>query len=146
MTHPNKTRGDKAEREAAALLTNLLGVTVRRKLGAGRTDAAGGDTGDLEGVPEHAIQVANWGDLARALRVKPAAAAEQAERAGMRHGVALIRLRGGDFRVCMTPLEWTRYLCRIGTAEAELAGLEAAIRRVNAGSLLPCDFPPGCAP
>lgn len=137
MTHPNKTRGDKAEREAAALLTNLLGVTVRRKLGAGRTDAAGGDTGDLEGVPDHAIQVANWGDLARALRVKPAAAAEQAERAGVRHGVALIRLRGGDFRVCMTPLQWAGYLLRMQKAEA-------VIRRMNAGSLLPCDPPSGC--
>lgn len=131
MAHPNKTRGDKAEREAAALLTNLLGVTVRRKLGAGRTDAAGGDTGDLEGVPEHAIQVASWGDLAAALRLKPAAAAEQAERAGVRHGVALIRLRGGDFRIAMTPLQWASYVLRMQAAEARLASFEAAVTRAN---------------
>lgn len=131
MVSPNKARGDRAEREAAELLANLLGVTVRRKLGAGRTNAAGGDTGDLEGVPDHAIQVANWVDLATALRHKPAAAVEQAERAGVRHGVALIRLRGGDFRVCMTPLQWADYLARYTNAEVEVHRFRDAIRYVN---------------
>ena len=117
MVSPNKARGDRAEREAAELIANLLGVTVRRKLGAGRTNAAGGDTGDLEGVPDHAIQVANWVDLATALRHKPAA--------------ALIRLRGGDFRVCMTPLQWADYLARYTNAEVEVHRLRDAIRHVK---------------
>ena len=47
MSNPQKAKGDAAEREVAALLSDLLGFTVRRKLGAGRKD----DTGDLDGIP-----------------------------------------------------------------------------------------------
>ena len=46
MANPQKRKGDAAEREAAQLLSDLLGLVVRRKLGAGRTTRAGGDTGD----------------------------------------------------------------------------------------------------
>jgi hypothetical protein len=42
MTAPAKRKGDAAEREAAALLHDLTGWPVRRKLGAGRTDDEGG--------------------------------------------------------------------------------------------------------
>ena len=67
MPSPQKAKGDRAELEAAALLTEALGLPVRRKLGAGRSD----DTGDLDGVPGHVVQVASWKDTAAAARVKP---------------------------------------------------------------------------
>jgi len=73
MANPSKAKGDRGELEAAALLTEALGLLVRRKLGAGRAD----DTGDLDGVPGHVVQVANWADTAAAARVKPPAAEQQ---------------------------------------------------------------------
>lgn len=102
MTGRAKVKGDRAEREAASLLTRLLHRPVRRLLGAGRTD----DTGDLDGIDGWAIQVADWTDLARAVRQKPIDAEIQAANAGQRHGAALIRLRGGEFRIVMTPQTW----------------------------------------
>ena len=75
MANPQKRKGDAAEREAAQLLSDLLGLVVRRKLGAGRTTSAGGDTGDLDGVPAHVIQVASWANTAAAARLKPDEAA-----------------------------------------------------------------------
>ena len=102
MTGSGKRKGDRAEREAAALLSRLLALPVRRLLGAGRTD----DKGDLDGIDGWAIQVADWTDLARAVRQKPLDAELQAAHAGQRHGAALIRLRGGEFRIVMTPQTW----------------------------------------
>ena len=78
MANSQKAKGDRAELEAAELLTDLLGTTVRRKLGAGRQD----DTGDLDGVPDHIVQVANCADTAAAARVKPREAEDQRENAG----------------------------------------------------------------
>jgi hypothetical protein len=78
LTNAAKRRGDEAEREAAAILSDLLGYPVRRKLGAGRRD----DVGDLDGLPETTVQVASWGDVLRAVREKPVAAECQRERAG----------------------------------------------------------------
>ena len=52
------------EREAAQLIAELTGHPARRKLGAGRAD----DTGDIDGVPATVVQVANWADVARAVR------------------------------------------------------------------------------
>ena len=49
-----KRKGDAAEREAAELLSEATGFSVRRKLGAGRQD----DEGDLEGIPKTVIQIA----------------------------------------------------------------------------------------
>ena len=99
MTGRQKSKGDRAEREAAALLARLLGEDVRRLLGAGRHD----DRGDLD-VPGWAIQVADWQDVARALREKPLDADEQAARADDGSlGVALLRLRSGIFRAALTP-------------------------------------------
>ncbi len=64
-----KNKGDKAEREAAELLSERLPWKVRRKLGAGRMD----DVGDLEinGCPECVIQVADWADKSKACLQKP---------------------------------------------------------------------------
>jgi hypothetical protein len=102
VTNAAKAKGDAAEREAAALLSDLLGTIVRRQLGAGRTDASGGDTGDIH-LPGCVVQVANYVDMAKALRVKVPDAETQAERAGVPFGVAMLRRRGGGFYVAMTP-------------------------------------------
>lgn len=110
MANPQKAKGDRAEREAAELLSDLLGTTVRRKLGAGRTTAAGGDTGDLDGVPGHIIQVASWADTAKAAMLKPGEAEQQRINAGADHAATLIRFRGGTFRVVLTLEQWARYL------------------------------------
>jgi len=110
MANPQKRKGDAAEREAALLLSDLLGLTVRRKLGAGRTNSAGGDTGDLDGVPGHVIQVASWANAAAAARSKPAEAALQAAHADAAFAATLVRFRGGTWRVVLTPEQWAAYL------------------------------------
>jgi hypothetical protein len=99
MTSPQKRKGDVAELEAARILHDLTGWPVRRKLGAGRTD----DEGDLEGVPLTVIQVANWADTNRAMRVKPDEAEQQRINAGATFAATLIRLRGGTWRAVLTP-------------------------------------------
>ena len=109
MSNSQKAKGDRAELEAAELLTDLLGTTVRRKLGAGRQD----DTGDLDGVPDHIVQVANWADTAAAARVKPREAEDQRENAGAEYAATLVRFRGGNWRVVLTPEQWARYLTSI---------------------------------
>jgi hypothetical protein len=106
MANPLKKKGDRGELEAAAILTDLLGVPVRRKLGAGRID----DTGDLDGIPGHVVQVANWKDTAAAARVKPAEAEQQRINAQSDHAATLVRFRGGTWRVVLTLEQWARYV------------------------------------
>jgi hypothetical protein len=106
MTNPQKAKGDRAELEAAALLTEALGLPVRRKLGAGRAD----DTGDLDGVPGHVVQVASWKDEAAAARVKPPEAERQRINANATHAATLVRFRGGTWRVVLTLEQWSRYV------------------------------------
>ena len=110
MANPQKRKGDAAEREAAQLFSDLLGLVVRRKLGAGRTTTAGGDTGDLDGVPDHVIQVASWANTAAAARLKPDEAALQAEHAAVPFAATLVRFRGGTWRVVLTPEQWAAYV------------------------------------
>ena len=99
MTNPNKQRGDRAERELAALLHDVLGVNTRRKLGAGRLD----DEGDIDGLPDTTIQVADWQNVASAVRIKPAECEKQQANAGTTFGASAIRLRGGTWRFVLTP-------------------------------------------
>jgi hypothetical protein len=106
MTNPQKRKGDAAELEAARLLSEALGLPVRRKLGAGRAD----DTGDLDGVPGHVVQVASWADTAAAARVKPTEAEKQRRNAAADHAATLIRFRGGTWRVVLTLEQWSRYI------------------------------------
>lgn len=108
--NPQKAKGDRAEREAAELLTQLLGVPVRRKLGAGRQD----DAGDLDGVPGHAVQVASWANTAQAALVKPREAETQRANAGAAHAATLVRFRGGSWRVVLTPEQWACYVRLLG--------------------------------
>lgn len=98
VTGAAKRKGDSAEREAAAKLHDLTGWPVRRQLGAGRAD----DVGDLDGVPDTVVQVANWADISRVVRVKPLEAEAQRINAGATHAVTLVRLRGGEWRAVMT--------------------------------------------
>ena len=105
MTNSAKNKGDRAERELAALLHDLLGVNARRKLGAGRLD----DEGDIDGVPDTTVQVADWQNVASAVRVKPPECVQQQARAGTTFGVTAIRLRGGEWRFVMTPEQFATY-------------------------------------
>lgn len=97
--HPSKAKGDKAELEVQRLLQDHLGLG-RRKLGAGRKD----DTGDIDGIPNTVIQVANWpSDTLGAIRHKPDEAELQRLRAGVPFAWTFVRMRGGLYRVVQTP-------------------------------------------
>ena len=113
MANPKKAKGDRAELEAAKMLSDLTGYHCRRQLGAGRTNAAGGDTGDIDGIPGHAIQVASWKDTAAAAIQKPIGAQQQAENALMPYAATLVRFKGGKWRVVLTPEQWNAYLQKL---------------------------------
>lgn len=100
-----KRKGDAAEREAAGLLSHHLGTVVRRKLGAGRQD----DTGDLDGLPDCVIQVAHWADQMAAIRQKPEAVELQRHNADATFAATMVRLRGGGWRVVMTPEQFATW-------------------------------------
>lgn len=104
MPNPSKRKGDSAEREAAALLHDLLGVPARRKLGAGRQD----DQGDIDGVPDTVIQVCSRTSDVVAVGVvrKPDDAEQQRRNAGATHAATFVRVRGGTWRVVLTPEQW----------------------------------------
>lgn len=106
MTNRAKNKGDAAERELAAVLSDLLGFTVRRKLGAGRAD----DTGDLDGIPDTVIQVANWNNALRAVREKPLGAEDQRANADATFAVTAVRLVGGIWRFVLTPEQFCTYV------------------------------------
>lgn len=127
MTGPAKRKGDRAELEVQGLLRDLLGVPARRALGAGRLD----DVGDIFGVPDTVIQVADWKDALRAVREKPVECEEQRLRTGFDlsgfpngtydpdigfrrdygapFAATFVRLRGGVYRVVLTPEQWATY-------------------------------------
>jgi hypothetical protein len=99
MPNPSKRKGDRGEREAAALIADLLGYTVKRELGAGRQE----DTGDMHGLPDTVIQVADWADGWRAAREKPVQAESQRINDRALFAASFVRWRGGHWVVCMTP-------------------------------------------
>jgi hypothetical protein len=103
MTAATKRKGNAAERECAGLLSDLLGYNVKRRYNLGTHD----DTGDLVGLPNTVIQVADWKDVLRAMREKPLDAEVQRELAGADYAATFLRLRGGMWRVCQTPEQWT---------------------------------------
>lgn len=102
MTGASKNKGDRAEREVQALLRDHLGVPARRALGAGRKD----DIGDITGVPNTVIQVANWKNVAQAVRHKPVEAEAQRANAAADFACSFVRLSGGEFRVVLTVDQW----------------------------------------
>ena len=99
MTNPAKRKGDQAEREAAALLADLTGWPVRRRLGGGRAD----DCGDLDGVPDTVIQVKSYSDVRRAVAEALADLEQQRVNAGATHAAGMIRRPGGRWLVVMSP-------------------------------------------
>ena len=99
MSNPQKNKGDRAELEAARLLSDLLGYDVRRALGAGRAE----DCGDLFGIPETVVQVKNYADVTRAVREALSTVVDQQRNARAPFGAAMIRRPGGKWFVAMTP-------------------------------------------
>lgn len=130
MANAAKARGDRAEREAAELLTLLLGLPIRRKLGAGRLD----DQGDLEGLAGFALQVADWRDVARAVREKPMGAERQRTNGALPHASTLVRFRGGTWRVVLTPEQWSRLVLALRVAGAPPAAPSDSAPCFSAGS------------
>jgi hypothetical protein len=104
VTGAAKRKGDIAEREAAVILSDLLGLVVRRKLGAGRLD----DEGDIDGVPDTAVQVVSRSTDVVSVGVvrKPLEAEAQAINGKLTHSVVMLRVRGGTWRMIMTPEAW----------------------------------------
>jgi hypothetical protein len=107
LTNSSKAKGDRAELEAARIINDLLGVPARRKLGAGRLD----DTGDIAGVPDTTIQVVSRSTdvVGVAIVRKPLEAEQQARNAGTTFAATFVRIRGGAWRVVMTPEMWATY-------------------------------------
>ena len=109
-----KNKGDAAEREAAKLLAEATGLPVRRKLGAGRTNAAGGDTGDLDGIPKTVIQIASYSNPNVPCLKKPREVEEQRKNAKARFAASLIRwprIQGPDkWRVVLTIPQFAKLL------------------------------------
>jgi hypothetical protein len=97
--NPQKRKGDRAELEVQGMWRDHCGVFARRALGAGRKD----DVGDIHGIPDTVCQVVDYQDITRAIREKVPKCVEQQERAKATFGATFVRLRGGDFRVVMTP-------------------------------------------
>ncbi len=98
MSHPSKAKGDRAELECAALLTDLVGTPIRRKLGAGRSD----DTGDLDGLAGWTLEVKNYANIATGITQGLADSEREQGNAGTPFGAALIRRRGGHWFAAMT--------------------------------------------
>lgn len=99
MSNPMKDKGSRAELEVQGWFRDNLGYPARRALGAGRLD----DIGDIVGVPQTTISVANWSDLDRAVREKLPDVRRQMENAGATFGAMFCRRRGGQYVVVMTP-------------------------------------------
>lgn len=102
MTSSSKRKGDNAEREIAGILTDQLGIRVRRKLGAGRAD----DEGDMDGLHDVTIEVKSYADVARAVRDGLDDATREQTNAATPYGVAFIRRPGGRWFAAMTIEQW----------------------------------------
>lgn len=103
MVNRSKRKGDAAERELAKQLSELLGINVRRKLGAGRQD----DEGDLDGLPDCTAQSKNWRDVLAAIREGLKGIRVQQANANTTHGVLFVRRHGGEWIAVMTLEQWS---------------------------------------
>jgi len=106
MSNPQKRKGDKAEREAAELLTEVTGFECQRNLSAGIP----GDVGDIHGIPNCVVQVADWKDKNKACLVKPREVEVQRENAGVDFVASMVRFRGGQWRMVLTPEQFNTLL------------------------------------
>jgi hypothetical protein len=105
VANPQKARGDRAEREIAAIVADLTGWPVRRKLGAGRAE----DTGDLYGIPSTVAQVKSYADVTRATSHALGQLEQQRTNDDATFAVAFIRRPGGRWFACMTVEHWATY-------------------------------------
>lgn len=101
MSHPSKRKGDAAEREIAAILTDHLGVDVKRALGAGRQD----DIGDLH-IADVTAQVKAYRDIARAINDGLDDLDRQQANACTIFGVVFVRRPGGRWIAVMDVERW----------------------------------------
>jgi hypothetical protein len=104
--HPSRRKGIAAEREVAALCSDLTGYTVKRRYNLGTHE----DTGDLVGIPDTVIQVVAYQDVVRAISEKLPETLRQQQRAGATFGATFVRRRGGSFLVVLTPEQWATYV------------------------------------
>jgi len=101
MANPQKRKGDRAELEAAKLLSDLTGYDVVRKLGAGRLE----DTGDLYGIPGVVIQVRNYQNVTKAVSTARDDADQQARnmRPPTPFRFGMVRHPGGLWTCVLSP-------------------------------------------
>lgn len=97
MTSAAKAKGNRAEREVAALYRDHLGLDVRRTL-AGHAD----DQGDLI-VPSTTVQVKHFADVMRAIREGLPELQKQQASTGHPFGVLWVKRRGGAWMTIQTP-------------------------------------------
>ena len=110
MPNPQKTKGDRFERDCCAYLSENTRFRVARRFGAGQAE----DEGDLYGLPGMTIQCADYKDKTAALRQKPPEADQQAARISPDMlGVTAIKLRGGDIRFVFTQEAFCKLINRI---------------------------------
>ena len=108
-----KNKGDRAEREACIYLTAATGHTIERRFGAGQDK----DKGDLVGIPDTVIQIANWKDTNAAVLQKPREAEQQRLNAKVDHAITMVRFNkrpgcaeGDNWRVVMTIEQYARLI------------------------------------
>jgi len=101
-----KNKGDKAEREAAELLTEVTGYECKRTLSAGIPD----DVGDIVGIPDCVIQVANYANPSTACLKKPREVESQRENAKAKYAASMVRWRGGNWRIVLTVEQFANLL------------------------------------
>ena len=106
MSNPQKRKGDKAEREACALLTEFTPFEVERRFGAGQDN----DKGDLVGIPNFCVHVADWQNKSAACLIKPREVEQQRKNAGVDYAMTMIRFRGGHWRVVMTVEQFAKLI------------------------------------
>ena len=82
------------------------GFKCQRNLSAGIP----GDVGDIYGIPNCVIQVCDWQDKSKACLVKPREVETQRENAGMDFVASMVRFRGGNWRVVLTPEQFNTLL------------------------------------
>lgn len=118
-------KGAFAEREIAAILADLTGYHVERRLREGRID----DIGDLDGLPGCVAQVKWYVNVQRAVREGMPALIRQQEIADAPYGVLFVRRTGRverDRWVALMPIEsfTTLLLDAVGNAEEAVAHVE----------------------
>ena len=99
MSNPSKRRGDRAELEVARLISDHLGITVKRRLGAGRKE----DEGDMWGIPDCVVEVKSYSSVGDGVNAALADLERERLNAGVPFAAGFVRRRGGTYAVVMTP-------------------------------------------